>query len=289
MIWGITASRPDPLARLEGTAVLFRAMTETDLPALFTAIGRPEIFAGGWGGGMGACRDKFEQWSEFLRKWLPWQQSNVYAVCLRSEDDRVIGTTTLGDFDLENESAHVGWTAYSSHLWGSGVNADAQRLLLSAAFTHGFERVLLQTDVVNMRSRAAIERIGAQPEGVLRHISPRIVSRASTALRRRVETFWIRCQAASNAVNRSLSAPRPFHGVVAKGGCRWGGVFGQATPDVVPYYPRSIWLMSLRMPSRPALELTRKPSSRSLRAKCHWPGSRSKACSPVRGSVVDFV
>jgi RimJ/RimL family protein N-acetyltransferase len=173
MIYGMTASRPDPLARFEGTVVLLRAWEEKDLPALFTAIGRPEIFAGGWGGGMGAYRDDFEQWSEFLRQWLPWQQCNVYAVCLRSEDDRVIGTTTLGDFDLENESAHIGWTAYSPHVWGSGVNADAKRLLLNAAFTHGFERVRLQADVLNIRSRAAIERIGAQPEGVLRHVQRR--------------------------------------------------------------------------------------------------------------------
>jgi N-acetyltransferase len=68
MIWGMTASRPDPLARLEGTVVLLRALTEKDLPDLFTAIGSPEIFAGGWGGGMGAYRDNFEQWSEFLCK-----------------------------------------------------------------------------------------------------------------------------------------------------------------------------------------------------------------------------
>ena len=80
MIYGMTASRPDPLARFEGTVVLLRALEEKDLPALFTAIGRPEIFAGGWGGGMGAYHDDFEQWSEFLRQWLPWQQCNVYAV-----------------------------------------------------------------------------------------------------------------------------------------------------------------------------------------------------------------
>lgn len=122
---------------------------------------------------MGAYREDFEQWSEFLRQWLPWQQSNVYAVCLRSEDNRVIGTTTLGDFDLVNESAHVGWTAYSPDVWGSGVNADAKRLLLSTAFTHGFERIRLQADVLNVRSRAAIERIGAQQEGVLRHVQRR--------------------------------------------------------------------------------------------------------------------
>jgi RimJ/RimL family protein N-acetyltransferase len=167
---GMAASRPDPQERLEGTVVVLRELIENDLPALFTAIGRPEIFAGGWGGGMGAYREDFAQWSEFLRQWLPWQQGNVYAVCLRSIGDKVIGTTTLGDFDLKNESAHIGWTAYSPDFWGSGVNADAKRLLLNTAFTHGFERIRLHADVLNVRSRAAIERIGAQEEGVLRHV-----------------------------------------------------------------------------------------------------------------------
>lgn len=173
MMRSMAASRPDPQARLEGAVVVLRELIENDLPALFTAIGKPEIFAGGWGGGMGAYREDFGQWSEFLRQWLPWQQGNVYAVCLRSLDDRVIGTTTLGDFDLKNESAHIGWTAYSPDVWGSGVNADAKRLLLGTAFTHGFERIRLQADVLNVRSRTAIERIGAQEEGVLRHVQRR--------------------------------------------------------------------------------------------------------------------
>lgn len=172
-MWSMAAYRPDPQACLEGTVVVLRELTENDLPALFTAIGRPEIFAGGWGGGMGAYREDFGQWSEFLWQWLPWQQGNVYAVCLRSSGGTVVGTTTLGDFDLRNESAHIGWTAYSPDVWGSGVNADAKRLLLGTAFTHGFERIRLQTDVLNVRSRAAIERIGAQEEGVLRHVQRR--------------------------------------------------------------------------------------------------------------------
>ncbi|MFK3669559.1 GNAT family N-acetyltransferase [Leifsonia aquatica] len=168
----MTARRPDPAAVLEGAAVRLRALTLDDLPDLFDAIGHPEVFAGGWGGGPAAYRDTYEEWRAFMLEYLAWDAGNVYAVTLR-DGDRIVGTTTLGDFDLANGSAHIGWTAYAPEVWGTRVNAEAKRLLLGAAFDHGLERVKLQADVLNERSRAAILRLGAQFEGVLRHTQPR--------------------------------------------------------------------------------------------------------------------
>lgn len=168
----MTARRPDPAAVLEGATVRLRALTLDDLPDLFDAIGHPEVFAGGWGGGPAAYRDTYEEWRAFMLEYLAWDAGNVYAVTLR-DGDRIVGTTTLGDFDLANGSAHIGWTAYALEVWGTRVNAEAKRLLLGTAFDHGLERVKLQADVLNERSRAAILRLGAQFEGVLRHTQPR--------------------------------------------------------------------------------------------------------------------
>ncbi|MFF9565270.1 GNAT family N-acetyltransferase [Leifsonia sp. NPDC014704] len=164
----MTATRPDPATPLEGATVRLRALTLDDLPDLFDAIGHPEVFAGGWGGGPAAYRDTYEEWREFILRYLAWDTANVTAVVLR-DGDRLVGTTTLGDFDLDNRSAHIGWTAYAPETWGTLVNAETKRLLLGTAFDHGFERVKLQADVLNARSRAAILRLGAQFEGVLRH------------------------------------------------------------------------------------------------------------------------
>ncbi|WP_349866594.1 GNAT family protein [Leifsonia sp. WHRI 6310E] len=168
----MTARRPDPAAVLEGATVRLRALTLDDLPDLFDAIGHPEVFAGGWGGGPAAYRDTYEDWRAFILGYLAWETGNVYAVTLR-DGDRIVGTTTLGDLDLTNGSAHIGWTAYAPEVWGTRVNAEAKRLLLGSAFDHGFERVKLQADVLNERSRTAILRLGAQFEGVLRHTQPR--------------------------------------------------------------------------------------------------------------------
>ncbi len=84
------------------------------------------------------------------------------------EAGTVVGTSSLGDVDLENERIHLGWTMYGSRWWGTEVNPECKLLLLGHAFDCGFGRVKLQTDAVNLRSQAAIAKLGATREGVLR-------------------------------------------------------------------------------------------------------------------------
>lgn len=52
---------------------------------------------------------------------------------------------------------------------GSGVNGRIKRLMLDHAFACGLERVGFKVDAVNGRSRAAVLKLGAVEEGVLRH------------------------------------------------------------------------------------------------------------------------
>ena len=93
------------------------------------------------------------------------------------------------------DGAPVGCTAYYSprtwpgrgDLWGveiggtwlaasaqrTGINTEAKLLLLTHAFeTAGVGRVDFRTDARNLRSRQAIERLGARFEGVLRNWGP---------------------------------------------------------------------------------------------------------------------
>jgi RimJ/RimL family protein N-acetyltransferase len=87
----------------------------------------------------------------------------------RPRDGRVVGTTSLGDVDLDNEKVHLGWTAYAPDVWGTPVNPECKLLVLWHAFEHcGFGRVKLRTDVINTRSQAAIAKLGATREGVAR-------------------------------------------------------------------------------------------------------------------------
>ena len=82
---------------------------------------------------------------------------------------RLVGTTSLGDTDVVNERTHIGWTAYSPDMWSTAVNPECKLLLLTHAFEDcGLGRVKIQTDLLNTRSQAAIAKLGAVCEGVLR-------------------------------------------------------------------------------------------------------------------------
>lgn len=85
---------------------------------------------------------------------------------------RVIGMTTYYDLVAEVPRLHIGYTWNRPSAHGTGTNAESKLLLLTHAFeTLGVFRVGLTTQWVNFQSRAAIERLGAKQDGVMRAIS----------------------------------------------------------------------------------------------------------------------
>jgi uncharacterized protein len=85
----------------------------------------------------------------------------------------VVGTTSYL-LDHFGGSVEIGATLLARKAWRTGINTEAKLLLLERAFdTLGATRVSWQTDVLNRRSQAAIERLGAVREGVLRANRPR--------------------------------------------------------------------------------------------------------------------
>ena len=85
----------------------------------------------------------------------------------------VVGTTSFLDVQPGDLRCEIGHTSYTPAVWGSGVNTECKLLLFDAAFTAGFQRVQLKTDIRNERSQAAISRLGAVREGVLRRYQRR--------------------------------------------------------------------------------------------------------------------
>lgn len=84
-------------------------------------------------------------------------------------DGDVIGTTRFYDLDPAVPRLAIGYTWYAARAQRTGVNTEAKRLLLAHAFdTLGCAAVALETSHLNTRSQAAIERLGARLDGVLR-------------------------------------------------------------------------------------------------------------------------
>ena len=155
---------------IEGRFIRLEPLDREHLGELYRAIGHPEVFAGGYGGGPAGLRDDADAFAAWAQTYYDWNSGNVYGIRLVGgpSDGVLVGTSTLGDFDLAKEATHIGWTAYHPSVWSTAVNPEAKLLMLGEAFDHGFGRVKLQADSLNDRSRAAIAKLGATFEGVLR-------------------------------------------------------------------------------------------------------------------------
>ncbi|MFL9926412.1 GNAT family protein [Herbaspirillum lusitanum] len=93
----------------------------------------------------------------------------AYAI-VRQSDDKVVGSTRFWKIDRNNRKLEIGHTWLASSVQRSGINTEAKYLLLSQAFeAMQYVRVQFTTDELNDKSRAAIMRLGALQEGIVRH------------------------------------------------------------------------------------------------------------------------
>ena len=96
-------------------------------------------------------------------------------VVRRKPDGKVVGSTRYFNVDAKNRRLEIGHTWYSKSVHRTGLNTEAKLLLLR----HAFEKldciaVEFRTHWFNFDSRAAIARLGAKQDGVLRNhqVSP---------------------------------------------------------------------------------------------------------------------
>ncbi len=101
--------------------------------------------------------------------WMPFVQR-------RLADHAVVGMTNFLSIERWNgpdtnpTSVEIGGTWLNPSAQRSAINTEAKLLLFAVAFeTWNVVRVQIKTDARNQRSRAAISRLGAQFEGVLRN------------------------------------------------------------------------------------------------------------------------
>jgi len=91
-------------------------------------------------------------------------------VMIRRDTGLVVGSTRFWKIDRVNRKMEIGHTWLSSSVQRSGINTEAKYLLLAYAFeAMQAVRVQFTTDELNEKSRAAILRIGAKQEGIVRH------------------------------------------------------------------------------------------------------------------------
>lgn len=98
---------------------------------------------------------------------LPW-------VVRQSTTDEIIGTTRYHDIVPAVDRIEIGYTWYSQKWQRTFVNTACKLLLMTHAFESlGCKVVGFRTDILNLVSQKAIERLGAKKDGIIRHHAPR--------------------------------------------------------------------------------------------------------------------
>lgn len=79
-----------------------------------------------------------------------------------------IGTSSFMGIDPKHRNLEIGYTFFRPEYRGTAINPETKLLMLSEAFAAGAVRVQFSVSGVNKRSQAAVLKIGARQEGVLR-------------------------------------------------------------------------------------------------------------------------
>jgi ribosomal-protein-alanine N-acetyltransferase len=151
---------------VRGPAYSLRLLAEADAPALFELGSDPDVtrfFS--WG-----PYREVKQAAAFVAS-LDRQRASGERLELgifANGDGRLVGITGLSDFAPRDRRAVVGTWLGRPH-WGSGANRESKALVLALAFRAlGLIRVTALASPQNVRSIAALQRLGFVHEGVLR-------------------------------------------------------------------------------------------------------------------------
>ena len=158
---------PHPVL-LEGRHVRLEPMTLAHVPGLLAAVeDAPEVFRYLLIPPFKGLDDTAAWVKEALA--AKTAETEVPFVTVRRSDGMVVGSTRYIDIRRAHRGLEIGWTWITPDAQRTAINTEAKYLMLKHAFEEqGALRVQLKTDANNAKSRAAILRIGATFEGVLR-------------------------------------------------------------------------------------------------------------------------
>ena len=168
------------LITLEGRKVLLEPLTLNHIPDLVQAANQSqETFT------LTAVPADEAGMRQYVETALVGRDSGTVLpfATIDREANRVVGSTRFGNIEYWNwttgnphqrgtelpDVVEIGWTWLAPDSQRTGINVEAKMLMLTLAFeTWLVHRVSLRTDARNVRSRVAIERLGAQFDGVMR-------------------------------------------------------------------------------------------------------------------------
>lgn len=153
-------------ARLEGEIVVLEPLDPRHEAGLWAAAQDPAIWT--WTIPRGKSLEHFQAWFQASLRAGAAGELCVFATLDRSSGSP-IGSTGYHELRQEHRGLEIGGTWLQRPAWGTGANIEAKLLMLEHAFERlGCMRVEFKTDSRNERSRAALEALPAQFEGIFR-------------------------------------------------------------------------------------------------------------------------
>ena len=152
---------------LQGTLVRLEPLSLDHLPQL-CEVGLDEEI---WRWAMTPIETP-EQMRNEIETALRWKAegSAIPFATVEAKSGRAIGSTRFANIDHRNRRVEIGWTWIGRRWQRTGINTEAKYLMLRYAFeTLGRIRVEFKADSLNEKSRTALLRIGAKPEGIFRN------------------------------------------------------------------------------------------------------------------------
>ena len=150
----------------EGRLVRLEPLTREHIGPLWTVAADPAIWQL-----TGTRIGSPEEARSYVETALRWQEqgTGLPFVIVHRPTGEIAGSTRYGNIVPEHKRLEIGWTWLAPKWHRTGMNRESKLLLLTYAFeVLGYNRVEIKTDVLNEKSRKALEGIGARQEGILR-------------------------------------------------------------------------------------------------------------------------
>ena len=151
---------------LEGTFVILEPLEESHIEPLKIAVQDGESWKL-WFAKVPAPKEM----NEYVKNAISDAQNGHIAYAVKSKaTGMIVGTTRYYNVDKANLRAMIGYTWYANAVKRTAINTEVKLLLLSHLFeSSNAIAVEFRTHFFNHASRAAIERLGAKQDGILRN------------------------------------------------------------------------------------------------------------------------
>ena len=142
---------------LENNNVKLIPLQEEDFEALYVAASDPKI----WEQHPNKDRYKKEVFKNFFDGAI--LSKGAFLIMDKTENE-VAGSSRFYDYNEEDQSIFIGYTFYATKFWGSKLNPQVKKMMLEYIFQY-VDIVKFHVGKENIRSRKAMERLGAELKG----------------------------------------------------------------------------------------------------------------------------